>query len=988
MKYLCFLCVVISLMTAGCVSSWYGTDQGGGLKTEGKGQDTSSAAAEKPSDEKPSDPQAAELSKQLLLAIMQYDLEKIASLIDKGADPNLPVYGFAYREEKGERIEMPLYPFFYTLDHREYTFDQKEKILSHLVRGGVDVNAVDDIGYTALDYIPVKRAAFEERYEKLNWLLENGADPNMPPREIRGLSDDKTYYIGPFVTDLVERDDISGEEKVKFLRLLARHGADFNIPDHRGNTPLYNLARYSLDIPGRAEIIRALLEGGADPDIQGTYEAINQSTQESSFHREYPLRAVLKNSGLDEKEKSRVVRVFLEGGADPNVADEKGYTFFHSLCSTADLTDYKELIRLSLRMGADPVAASEYNTVPLETLFRRKDSLAEKGIALTDVLEIIEEEGVDLGITDPEGRNLLFYAAYARDFETAGWLVRKGVSPSIRDREGNTVIHALFESSKPVPPNMVRFFIKNGADINARGTGGNTVLSQAARRDEGYDTLRLLVELGAEINISNDNEVTPYGIALQLGKTKNAEYLKSLGGVPYVPQYPADNRGRAAQAVLSADFEALRSIPAADLEQIAGRSANGVPATPLHLAVESGDRAVVKALINRNVDWNVKDRYGRSPLDYAVQAGRADLADELLRAGADPNFADDRGVTPFARATNLYPDMAKSFLNKGYLPDDAGPMVSAVWTGNLGLVKAYAPYTEMGAGAVNFAADFGRVEIVKYLTTIVELTDTTPEEAVARAEEARRSFTDFGKKASRLPDVPRKSGGIAGRRGAFTWTVESYAPWTGELTEEKRLEDFPVGVYVPESYDGSKPYGLLVSMIYAKSTNQYPRPGFQKILDAYNIIWVGFDPYNGLFVPFDRNHEIFSLAVVYNILGYYNIDRDRVYLAGFSWGGRLTGEIVPRQPHIFTGGLAIDGCFTTGERLLPGLEYGKKNIAMVMATGDFDYNRMETYNGYSTLLSMGYRDCLFIQQPRKGHAIISAENFEKAIKFLDDARGK
>ena len=131
---------------------------------------------------------------------------------------------------------------------------------------------------------------------------------------------------------------------------------------------------------------------------------------------------------------------------------------------------------------------------------------------------------------------------------------------------------------------------------------------------------------------------------------------------------------------------------------------------------------------------------------------------------------------------------------------------------------------------------------------------------------------------------------------------------------------------------------------------------------------------------------ILSLAIVFNMLSYFSIDMSRIYMAGFSWGGRLTGEIVPKWPRIFSGGIAIDGCFTTTNRRIPSLEYGKKHISMVMATGDFDYNRMETYRGYSTLLSMGYTDCHFIQQPSKRHAIISADNFEKAIKILDTGK--
>jgi hypothetical protein len=76
----------------------------------------------------------------------------------------------------------------------------------------------------------------------------------------------------------------------------------------------------------------------------------------------------------------------------------------------------------------------------------------------------------------------------------------------------------------------------------------------------------------------------------------------------------------------------------------------------------------------------------------------------------------------------------------------------------------------------------------------------------------------------------------------------------GQLAENKKLQDYPMAVSIPKNYNSNNTYGLLVSMINAKSKNQFPREPFQEILDTYGIIWVGFDPYNGVFVPFQRNH--------------------------------------------------------------------------------------------------------------------------------------
>jgi dienelactone hydrolase len=112
-----------------------------------------------------------------------------------------------------------------------------------------------------------------------------------------------------------------------------------------------------------------------------------------------------------------------------------------------------------------------------------------------------------------------------------------------------------------------------------------------------------------------------------------------------------------------------------------------------------------------------------------------------------------------------------------------------------------------------------------------------------------------------------------------------------------------------------------------------------------------------------------------------------VYLTGFSWGGRLTGEIAPRWPNLFTGGLAVGGCFTSPDRVFPSYPAARKKVAMALATGDWDYNRAETYNGYSVFLALGY-EALFVQEPKRGHARISGAEFEKALSFLDEAASR
>ena len=74
------------------------------------------------------------------------------------------------------------------------------------------------------------------------------------------------------------------------------------------------------------------------------------------------------------------------------------------------------------------------------------------------------------------------------------------------DGEGNTILHIAASHGEL---DMVRLLIELGADVNATNWEGNTILHNAALRGE-LDTVRFLIkELGADLNIKNDQGHSP-----------------------------------------------------------------------------------------------------------------------------------------------------------------------------------------------------------------------------------------------------------------------------------------------------------------------------------------------------------------------------------------------------------------------------------------------------------------------------------------------
>lgn len=57
-------------------------------------------------------------------------------------------------------------------------------------------------------------------------------------------------------------------------------------------------------------------------------------------------------------------------------------------------------------------------------------------------------------------------------------------------------------------------------------------------------------------------------------------------------------------------------------------------ATPLHMAVRAGHPGSVEALLNGRASVSTKDKYGKTPVDYAKSSGNAELINLLKRRGA------------------------------------------------------------------------------------------------------------------------------------------------------------------------------------------------------------------------------------------------------------------------------------------------------------------------------------------------------------------
>lgn len=262
-----------------------------------------------------------------------------------------------------------------------------------------------------------------------------------------------------------------------------------------------------------------------------------------------------------------------------------------------------------------------------------------------------------------DGTFLLSHAISDDNVALVSVLVMCGADPNVRHRNGSTLLHcASFANS--VSSTML--LLELGVNVDARDGNGLTPLHLACRENHISIVLQLLTH-GADPNICECQGPTPLGYAL-LPK-KRSTYTRSMisGLLTYGAR--ATGRGLLLQPVFGfilrrngekmCDF--LKKFPStADSEMLVATHGSQDNTTahirPLYVAITVGDGFAVDRLLRLGADVNHRTKINGSDVTYlslAVLTSIVPIVSRLLLKGADPNLADNRGITALLLACSF-----------------------------------------------------------------------------------------------------------------------------------------------------------------------------------------------------------------------------------------------------------------------------------------------------------------------------------------------
>ena len=230
---------------------------------------------------------------------------------------------------------------------------------------------------------------------------------------------------------------------------------------------------------------------------------------------------------------------------------------------------------------------------------------------------LIENQKISANATDYKGATALHYLARRQDLPAALYLIEKGATTDVTDKDGNTcLMNACYGNNLE----LVKLLDKDKELLNKTNVKGETALLIALQRSSS-EIVAFLLEQGAHT-----------GVVSKKGVNVVEALLAS-----YNPR-KKDN---------DADFEQKTALLKKYL--VALQAANAHGDTPLHMTVVKGNLKLIEKILSwPHIDINAQNEDGETPLiKAALTAKDTSILKYLIEKGANKALATSLGETAY-----------------------------------------------------------------------------------------------------------------------------------------------------------------------------------------------------------------------------------------------------------------------------------------------------------------------------------------------------
>lgn len=454
------------------------------------------------------------------------------------------------------------------------------------------------------------------------------------------------------------------EEDVEIVKLLLDVRVHTGQRDENGDTPL----RIAV-VKGNKAMASMLLKAGADPNAEGTGVASVLGLVLDGG--DVDLATKLISSGADPKGrmpdgrmifpwairhgKTDEVLAMLAAGADPHLMDTDGNSMLHVAASAGQ----KEIAIALIEHGADPASTDPEGNGILSLAVRN---------GWTGILPELAAAGADPNLPAPGGQTLLELAISDADTTLIPLLMKIGADPARQPSTegGVTPLEAAIATGKP---EVLASMLLPGERLESPAWGGALWV---AYKNDNLTLARLLLSRGASSKKEGRSGLLLTETAALSGRVTWLKLLLDYGHDPGRSVYYASRRGDylTTSFLLSYGAEAdCTAIPSFD--------------TALSAAMRGGYDRIAALLLRNGANAKLWLPEKQKPLHLAIVTKNPETVRELLAAGADPNEAITRPVSPAFLRHVESKDM------KWYLARDRNitPLMLAANSGNLATAR-------------------------------------------------------------------------------------------------------------------------------------------------------------------------------------------------------------------------------------------------------------------------------------------------------------
>lgn len=379
----------------------------------------------------------------------------------------------------------------------------------------------------------------------------------------------------------------------EMIGVLATAGADVNALDTAGEPPLWAAVR-----SGKLDAVKVLVDRGASLTFK---DSVQQSTLMLAVRENHP----------------DIVKYLVDGGADVNAKTRVGQTPGFVLPNSVPGFGHG----IGIVRGGLPDRGSRY-LIPgglSALMYAARDGRTESA-------KILLAANADIKAIDPNGITPFMMAITNDQMETARFLLDKGSEINVVDWYGRTPLWSAVEARNMDVDNGT---FKNGVDREPVLELIKILLDKGAdpnlRTKETPPIRRFILPTTGSLEWVDFTGMTPFLFAARSGDVTVMKMLLAHGADPKIPTFGGTTALMAAAGINWVVDQTYDEGDAALLEAVKlcfelgmdVNASNSMGLTAIDGAANRGSNEIIKYLVSKGAKLDVKDKEGRTPMNWA-----------------------------------------------------------------------------------------------------------------------------------------------------------------------------------------------------------------------------------------------------------------------------------------------------------------------------------------------------------------------------------